>query len=108
MDSKFITIFCTVPDEKTAELISHTLVQEKLAACCNIIRNIRSVYFWESQIYDESEMLIIIKTRSDAFQQIEKRVGELHPYEVPELISLPIMKGNKTYLKWVDENVHTK
>jgi len=106
MDSKYVTVFCTVPDEKTAEKISKTLVEEKLAACCNIIRNIRSIYAWEGKIYDDPELLIIIKTRAAAFERIEKRIGELHPYNVPEIIALPIVVGNKPYLNWVKENVH--
>jgi len=105
MKKEFLVVFCTVPNQKTAEAISTTLVEEKLAACCNIVPGITSIYFWNNEVQKESELLLIIKTSTLAFENLRKRIEELHPYEVPEIIALPIKMGNQSYLSWVDENV---
>lgn len=105
MNSKFKIVFCTVPDPETAVSISRKLVEEKLAACCNIIPGIRSLYFWEGEICDDQELLIIIKTHEGAWSRLEQRIKELHPYQVPEIIAVQITNGSESYLNWVDQNV---
>lgn len=105
MKEKFLIVFCTVPDMETAENISHHLVKEKKAACCNIISAIRSIYFWENKVQQDGEQLLIIKTREDRFESLQMRIRELHPYSVPEIIAIPIIHGNPEYLNWVNENV---
>lgn len=99
-----IVVLITAPSEDEAARIGSALVTEGLAACANIIRGVRSIYRWKGAICDDSECLLIIKTVSDNFEGLERRVRELHPYEVPEIISLPIIKGSKPYLDWVEEN----
>ena len=105
MKLNYLIVFCTVPDKETALKISNHLVEEKKAACCNIVPAIHSVYFWENQLQQEEEQLLIIKTREDRFDLLQKRVMELHPYSVPEIIAIPIIHGNPEYLNWVNENV---
>lgn len=105
MKTEFLIIYCTAPDLKTAQAISENLVQEHLAACCNIVPGLKSIYHWENKVQSDDELLLIIKTRSVLFSQIEKRIKNLHPYTVPEIIALPLINGSVEYLKWMDENV---
>ncbi len=105
MDKKYLMIYCTVPDEKNAIAISKTLVSENLAACCNIIPSLRSIYTWQGTIHDDTELLLLIKSREDVYNRLEQRIKELHPYEVPEILAVEIKRGSIDYLKWVNENV---
>ncbi len=100
-----MTVLCTVPNPESAQEIAHTLVNEKLAACCNIVPGLTSVYFWKGQVCQDAELLLIIKTTAAAFESLRKRIRAIHPYEVPEIIALPIIKGHQDYLNWVEENV---
>ncbi len=105
MASRFITVFCTVPDEQTASTIARHLVEARLAACCNIIPGLRSIYIWEGSIQDDKELLLIIKSKASLFDQLQATIKSLHPYQVPEILALPVDSGNKEYLKWLDEHV---
>jgi len=98
-----IVVFCTTPDQKTAERIAQTLVEQKLAACCNLIPNLTSIYQWQGKIQKDSEVLMIIKTHRKLFSELEAKIKALHPYQVPEIISLPIEQGNADYVKWIHE-----
>ncbi len=108
MATDYIVVFCTVPNEATAQEIARQLVEEKLAACCNIIPGLKSIYTWENKIQEDAEHLLLIKSRQMVFSRLEDRIKELHPYRIPEIISLPIIKGNKEYLKWIGENVEER
>lgn len=99
----YMVVLITAPNEDEAVKISKTLVEEKLAGCVNIIRNIRSVYFWQDKIEDEPEVLMIVKTKSELFEELEKRVKSLHSYTVPEIIGIKIKKGSESYLNWLNE-----
>lgn len=105
MESNYYVVFCTVPDEKTALAISKSLVEARLAACCNIVPGLRSIYSWQGKICDDSELLLVIKTKADTYQILENKIKELHPYDEPEVIALRVVQGSKTYLNWIDENV---
>ncbi len=94
-------VLATAGSAEEAATIGRTLVEERLGACANIVPNIRSIYRWKGKIYDEQEFLIIIKTRTSLFPALEKRIKELHSYEVPEIISFPIARGLPQYLEWV-------
>lgn len=100
----YILVFVTVPNENEGERIARTLVEEKLAACVNMVKNIRSIYRWQGKIEDDQEFLLIIKSRGELFKILEKRVKELHSYTVPEVISLPILKGSEEYLGWLKDS----
>jgi periplasmic divalent cation tolerance protein len=95
----------TCPDDATAKSISAVLVQEGLAACVNRVPGVGSTYFWDGRLQDESEILLIIKTSAARLAELQRRLKELHPYELPELIVLPIIGGNEAYLQWVREGV---
>ncbi|MGC2423607.1 MAG: divalent-cation tolerance protein CutA [Nitrospirota bacterium] len=102
--SEKVAVLITVPDEENAARIGRVLVEERLAACANIVKGIRSIYRWKEEIFDEPECMLIIKTVADNFTLLENRVRELHPYEVPEVIAVKISEGSKPYLDWIEEN----
>jgi periplasmic divalent cation tolerance protein len=101
-------VFVTTPNEESAAAIGRTLVQERLAACANLVGPIRSIYRWQDNVEDAAEYLLIIKTRSSLCAQLEKRVKELHSYEVPEIIAVKIDRGSPPYLAWVHESTTPK
>ena len=79
-------------------------MEERLAACANMVSPLRSIYRWEGKIWDEKEWLLIIKTQQSKFEDLAKRVKALHSYSVPEIIALPITEGSPAYLNWIEEN----
>ena len=101
--SEFIVVFVTSGSEEEALKIAHSLVQEHLAACVNLVSPIRSIYRWEGKIWDEREWLLTIKTKRDRFDDLEKHIKSLHSYSTPEIIALPVVEGSSSYLKWVEE-----
>ncbi len=98
---KNCVIYCTVPNEFNANLIATTLVEDNLAACVNIVPGITSVYKWEEITQADSELLLIIKTQEDKFNEVEEKIKELHENTLPEIISLPIIKGSEEYQAWI-------
>ncbi len=101
---EYIVIFCTTNNKENAELIGHSLVQEKLAACTNIIPKITSIYSWNNQIVKDEELLLVIKTKKELFDDVKNKILSLHSYDVPEIISIDIKEGSKPYLDWINEN----
>ena len=95
---------CTIDSIKNANELAHNLVKARLAACVNIVSGVTSVYEWENAICEENEYLLIIKTKSDLYKKLETKIKEFHPYEVPEIISLKIDNGSKSYLDWIEKN----
>jgi periplasmic divalent cation tolerance protein len=87
---------------ETAESLATMLVDEKLAACVSILPGAHSVYEWQGKVEKESELILLIKSRDDRLAQLERRLVELHPYELPELIAVPIEGGLRPYLSWID------
>ncbi len=98
-----MVVLVTCPPDRTAQ-IAKPLVEDKLAACVNILPALRSIYRWKGQLCDESEALLVIKTRAALFEELRRRVLELHPYEVPEVIAFPIQAGHPDYLRWLAES----
>lgn len=98
-----LVVFITAGSTEEGEKIAHALVEEGLAACVNIVSPIRSVYRWEGQVQTEHEVLLIAKTRTARMEGLAQRVGQLHSYQVPEIIAVPIVAGAEDYLQWVDE-----
>jgi periplasmic divalent cation tolerance protein len=96
-----IVVLITVGTEDEAYSIGRALVEERLAACANILPGVRSLYRWEGKTHDDAEVLVIVKTRASLFPQLARRVKELHSYEVPEIIGLPIGAGDDAYLDWI-------
>ncbi len=101
--SEYIVILVTASTAKEAETIAEDLVASRLAACGNIIPGIRSIFHWKDEVQKEEETLLVLKSRADLFDRIEQRVRELHSYEVPEIIALPILRGSPPYLAWLSE-----
>lgn len=96
-------IYCTVPNEFNANLIASSLVEENLAACINILPSVTSVYKWEGIIQNNTEMLMMIKTREEKFEAVEAKIKQLHEYSLPEIIAIPIIKGSEEYQNWILE-----
>jgi periplasmic divalent cation tolerance protein len=103
MKETILGVLVTAPDEEQGARMARALVEESLAACVNMIPGIRSVYRWRGEVCEDSEVLLWIKTRKALFPRILERVRELHPYEVPEIVSLSIDEGLPQYLEWVAE-----
>ena len=101
MNLRFVYITCK--DQEQAAQIGRALVAERLAACANIIDPMRSFYWWDGQIQDDQECVLIAKTRADRMEALVDRVRALHSYEVPCVVGLPIEAGNPDYLNWVAE-----
>ncbi len=99
-----LLILCTCPDQAGSERIATAIVDEQLAACVNILPKLTSVYRWEGQVQQDSEQLLLIKTCDAVYPALEARIHELHSYDVPEIIALPIQKGLTEYLDWITEN----
>jgi len=99
-----IVVLVTCGSEEEALKIANALVEERLAACANLVSPIRSLYRWEGKIWDEKEWLLILKTQKHRFEELEKKVKSLHSYSVPEIISLPIAEASSAYLNWIREN----
>lgn len=98
-------VYCTVPDEAVGRKIASVLVGEKLAACVSILPGVESHYIWEGKVECGQELLLMIKTSLERYSDLEHRVLELHPFECPEIISVPVDRGFQRYFDWVHENV---
>ena len=105
MSTNILIVFATFPDAETARKIVNELVDKKLTACGTIVPSAESVYRWQGKIESQQESLAILKTTAEAYPHLEKRIKELHPYEVPETIAFPASNGLSSYLTWVRENV---
>ena len=101
MDTEFAVILVTAGAADEAERIAGHLVEEQLAACVNIVGPIRSIYRWQGAVQRDEEHLLIIKARAASFPMLEARVRELHSYETPEVIALPVSAGSQKYLAWL-------
>lgn len=97
----YCIINCTTSSKVNAMEIAEYLIENKLAACVNIVPNVISVYKWEGKIVEGQEFLMIIKTKESLFRKVEKAISERHEYELPEIVATPIKKGNRDYLKWL-------
>jgi len=97
-------VLCTCPDEASAGRIARALVEGRLAACVNVLPGLRSVYRWQGAVEEAQEHLLLIKTCAARLPDLERAVRELHPYELPELVAVPITGGLAAYLDWVREN----
>jgi periplasmic divalent cation tolerance protein len=104
MAEKILLALSTFPDAETARKISNQLVAEKLAACANILPGVESIYRWKEKIESENETLVFFKLSEDGQSAFQEKLRSLHPYEVPEIIFVPVSNGLSEYLGWVVEN----
>jgi periplasmic divalent cation tolerance protein len=101
MASPVLIVLCTFPEGDRASAAARTLVEEKLAACVNLVPQIRSIYRWQGEVCDDREELAIVKTTADRFPALRERLVALHPYDCPEVLALPVEDGHPPYLAWV-------
>ncbi|MEW5759429.1 MAG: divalent-cation tolerance protein CutA [Candidatus Thermoplasmatota archaeon] len=102
---KYIVVLTTTSTKKEGEKISALLLKNRLASCVQIIGPIKSKYWWKGKIEKASEWLCIIKSKLELYERLEKIIEENHSYELPEIIAIPIEKGSKKYLRWIDEEL---
>src|SRR5262252_7469612 len=94
-------VLTTLPNADAAEELAKNCVTEKLAACANLFPALRSIYSWQAKVQDENEVLVLFKTRQEHFERLKSRILELHPYEVPEVLAIPVEQGYQAYLDWL-------
>lgn len=104
MTSEILVAFCTFPDAETANQIGGKLIKLRLAACANVLPQIRSTYWWQGRIQSGDEALAVFKLPSASYAAFEEKLRTLHPYDVPEIIAWPITKGLPDYLQWVGQS----
>ena len=102
-DSGPLVVFVTTDSAANAEYLAETLVQEKLAACVNVLPGIVSIYSWKDAVQRDSEVLMLVKTRRPLLEKLIARLQALHSYDVPEIIALPIVAGSESYLRWLTD-----
>jgi periplasmic divalent cation tolerance protein len=104
MSEEFAIALSTFPDQETANKIARELVESALVACANIVPSITSIYFWKDKVEEGAEVLGIFKLTASRFDEFQKRLRALHPYDVPEIIRLNIAEGSADYLRWIAES----
>jgi Uncharacterized protein involved in tolerance to divalent cations len=102
--AKAIIVLVTTPSEEEATTIGRAMVKQGVAACVNILPLKKSIFYWEGQIAEEQECLMIMKSRPALFEELAMAVKRLHSYKVPEIVAMPIVKGSQDYLDWIIEN----
>ncbi len=102
MLNEYILVFTTVEKREDADRIASSVVNKRVAACAQILGPIHSTYWWKGKVEQAEEWLLMMKTRQDLFSSLEKEIRAVHPYEVPEIIALPIVAGSASYLQWIE------
>ncbi len=100
-----LVVLVTAPDAEVAARLARELVEARLAACGNVLPGLRSIYRWEGQVHDEPEALLVLKTTRARFEALREAVLQRHPYQVPEVIALPVEAGSAPYLAWLGAQV---
>ncbi|MBI4591482.1 MAG: divalent-cation tolerance protein CutA [Candidatus Rokubacteria bacterium] len=103
-----LVVLVTVPSIDAGTMLARALVEERLAACVNVVPGVRSIFFWEGRLQEESEALLVVKTGRDRYEALQRRILALHPYSVPEVLALPVESGFPAYVAWVRESVGTE
>ena len=103
MDTGCLLVYVTMPDKASAEAFCKTLVQERLAACANIVPGVTSVYWWQNELETAEEVVCLFKTTRERFPAFESRAKDLHPYDVPCIVAWPLERGNKEFFDWIGQ-----
>jgi periplasmic divalent cation tolerance protein len=101
----FVVVFCTCRDQQEALHLANAVVEQRLAACVNVLPSMQSVYRWKGEVQIETEQLLLIKTTEDRFDALREAIVKLHSYETPELLAIPVAGGSDKYLAWIRESV---
>ena len=101
----YIVVLCTCPDDETARELATEIVKARLAACVNIVPTVRSIYRWQGEVASDEEALLLIKSTASRYGELESAIALHHPYDVPEIVQVPITAGVPSYLAWVQEMV---
>jgi periplasmic divalent cation tolerance protein len=102
LNKDLLLVLSTCPGTEVAESLARALLEASLAACVNITPGLRSIYRWNGSVQSDEEVLMMIKTTADRFPALREALVELHPYEVPEVVALPIVDGHDAYLRWIE------
>jgi periplasmic divalent cation tolerance protein len=105
LESPVIVVLTTAPSQEVADTIAETLVEERLVACANLVPGVTSVFRWKGQVFRDSEILVVLKTTTAQLGPLRRRLVELHPYELPEMLALDVRGGHGPYLEWVRAEV---
>ncbi len=105
MDADCLLVLCTCPTREAATAIATALLEERLAACVNQVTGVKSLYRWQGRVEDDDELMLLIKTTSARFPALEEMIRNLHPYEVPEIIGIPLTIGSEAYFDWIRNSV---
>lgn len=100
-----IVVLMTTATREEAEKIARSLLNQKLIACANIVGSVSSLFWWKEQISQENEFLVLMKTSAELFKKLATTIKQMHSYEVPEIIAIPIAKGEQTYMKWLSSSL---
>ena len=99
----YILVFMTASSKSEAKKIVRSLLEEKLIACANMIDSVSSVFWWQENIKEEKEVLVIMKSHQELFNKVSTRISEVHSYDTPEILALPIVDGSSQYLEWMNK-----
>ena len=102
-----IIVFCLCESQAQAESIATSLVERQLAACVNILPEVTSIYRWKGELEKSQEVMLVIKTRHNLFDELRTEMTRLHSYEVPEIVAIPVAAGSSAYLNWIDKELKT-
>lgn len=105
MEKTHCLVFCTLADREGAEALARFLVEQRFAACVNILPGVTSIYRWEGDVQRDTECMLIIKTRQDRFAALSEALRAQHPYELPEIVAVPLSDGLPAYLAWIDQSL---
>jgi periplasmic divalent cation tolerance protein len=105
MSEQYILVICSCPDDAVAGQVAGALVNERLAACVNRAPGVTSTYLWQGELQTDAEVLLLIKSSARLLAKLTQRIRELHPYEVPEVIAVPIQGGSEQYLAWLGQSL---
>ena len=108
MSNDYIQVFTTTDKNEDAKRIAKEVVEKRLIACAQIVGPISSTFWWDGKVDEEQEWLLIMKTRKALYDELERAIKNVHPYDVPEIIAQDIINGNRDYLDWIDKETTTK
>lgn len=100
--TEYLLVMTTVPDSEVGQIIAEKIIEDRLAACVTLQAPAQSLYWWQGKITQNQEYTLFIKTKKGVYPLLEEKIRRIHPYDVPEIIALPIFSGNADYLDWID------